>query len=321
MDYLFALAGLVLLFLGGESLVRGAVGLARRFEVSPLFSGIVIVGFGTSAPELFVCVEAVLRGQYDIAVGNIVGSNIANVMLILGIAALIQPVISRGAVLRRDGVMMLASSLVLVALAVNGEVPRLAGGVLLAVLLAFIAYSFRGERNNGEGVLESAYVTEVTEMERTPQKLWLGLLISGVGIAALVAGSALLVEGATGIAVAAGISEAVIAVTLVAVGTSLPELATVIVAALRKHADVALGNVLGSNIFNAFGILGVTALVEPVMISAHFLRQDVWVMLGASILLLVFMATKGRVTRWESGILLTGYAGYVMFLFTIQGVA
>jgi len=319
MDYLFALAGFVLLFVGGESLVRGAVALAHRFQVSPLFTGIVVVGFGTSSPELLVCVEAVLLGKDDIAVGNIVGSNIANVMLILGVAALIQPIVSQGSVLSRDGVMMLASGVILVALGLAGETPRLAGLALLAVLAGFIAYSFRGERD-GDGGVGAALVAEAEEMAATPKNPWLSLLVVVVGVLALVIGSGLLVEGATGIAMAAGVPEAVIAVSLVAVGTSLPELATVIVAALRKHADVALGNVLGSNIFNVLGVLGVTALVEPVAIAPSFMVLDMWVMLGVSALLLVFMGTGRRVSRWESGVLLAGYAGYIGVLFAMPGL-
>jgi len=312
MDYALAIGGFVLLFLGGESLLRGAVGLARRLDVSTLFIGVVVVGFGTSAPEFLVCLEAALRGQHDITVGNIVGSNIANIMLILGMAAMIHPVVSRPSVLRRDGFAMLAASVLLVGLAYLGGVDRWVALPMLAALIAFIGYCIRCERNGSV----AAYEEEVSDLSRLPSNGGVAVLIVLIGVVGLVAGARMLVSGATGIAEAAGVPEAVIGVTLVAVGTSLPELATVIVAAWRKHGDVALGNVLGSNVFNVFGMLGLTALVEPVSISPAFLRLDLWVMLGVSLLLMVFMRTGYRVNRAESCVLIVGYAAYVWLLIT-----
>ena len=313
MDYALAIGGLVLLFLGGESLVRGAVGLARKLDVSPLFTGLVVVGFGTSAPEFVVCLEAALRGQYDITIGNIVGSNIANLMLILGVAAMIQPILSRASILKRDGLAMLLASLVLVGLAFLGEVSRPVGLLLLVLLIGFITVcwiSERAQNNSNAGELEE----EIEEIGKLPGRAWLAVLAVLVGIAALVIGSNMLIEGATRIALAYGISQAVIGVTLVAIGTSLPELAAVIVAAIRNHADVALGNVLGSNVFNVFGMLGLTAMIEPLAINRAFLDLDMWVMLGVSALLLVFLTTGNRLNRGESLLLLAGYAAYVVFL-------
>ena len=313
MDYALAIGGLVLLFLGGESLVRGAVGLARKLDVSPLFTGLVVVGFGTSAPEFVVCLEAALRGQYDITIGNIVGSNIANLMLILGVAALIQPILSRASILKRDGLAMLLASVMLVGLAFLGEVSRLVGLLLLVLLIGFITVcwiSERAQNNSNAGELEE----EIEEIGKLPGRAWLAVLAVLVGIAALVIGSNMLIEGATRIALAYGISQAVIGVTLVAIGTSLPELAAVIVAAIRNHADVALGNVLGSNVFNVFGMLGLTAMIEPLAINRAFLDLDMWVMLGVSALLLVFLTTGNRLNRGESLLLLAGYAAYVVFL-------
>ena len=312
MDYALAIGGLFLLFVGGESLVRGAVGLARQLGVSSLFTGLVVVGFGTSAPEFVVCLEAALRGQYDITVGNIVGSNIANLMLILGVAALIQPVLSRGSVLKRDGLAMLFASVVLVGLAVLGEVSRALAAGLLLMLVGFITMCWISERRASDGA--SAVADEVEEVGKLPDRISLALLAALFGAGTLVLGSHMLIDGATGIARAFGLSEAVIGVTLVALGTSLPELAAVIVAAYRNHADVALGNVLGSNVFNVFGMLGMTALIEPLSISAAFLDLDMWVMLGASALLLVFLTTGNRLSRPESLFLLAGYLAYVVFL-------
>lgn len=313
MDYLLALGGLVLLFVGGESLVRGAVGLAQRLDVSPLFTGLFVVGFGTSAPEFVVCLEAALRGQYEITVGNIVGSNIANIMLILGVAALIQPVLSRRSILRRDGLAMLLASVVLVGLAFFGEVSRPLAALMLLALFGFIGGCYWHERRQS-GELTASVEHEVEDLGRLPNNLLVALLVSLIGALALVFGSHMLVEGATRIAVGFGVSQAVIGVTLVAIGTSLPELAAAIVAALRRHADVALGNVLGSNVFNVFGMLGLTALIKPVAIAPAFLHLDMWVMLGVSVLLLVLLATGNRLSRPESLVLLAGYTGYIVFL-------
>ena len=319
MDYALAIGGLVLLFLGGESLIRGAVGLARKLDVSPLFTGLVVVGFGTSAPEFVVCLEAALRGQYDITIGNIVGSNIANLMLILGVAALIQPILSRASILKRDGLAMLLASATLVGLAFFGEVSRVLGLALLAMLVGFIAICWISERAQGEDE-PSDIEEEIEEVGHLPGRTWVAVLAVLAGILALVLGSNMLIEGATGIAVAFGISEAVIGVTLVAIGTSLPELAAVIVAAIRNHADVALGNVLGSNVFNVFGMLGLTAVIEPLAINRAFLDLDMWVMLGVSALLLVFLTTGNRLNRGESLLLLAGYTAYVVFLLDPAGL-
>lgn len=309
MDYALAIGGFILLFLGGESLVRGAVGLAQKLGVSTLFIGVVVVGFGTSAPEFLVCLEAALRGQDDLTIGNIVGSNIANIMLIIGVAGLVRPVMSRPSILRRDGMAMLIASILLVGLAVHGAIERFTGTVLLLLLVAFLAYCARSERNGA-----AVYEEEVADIGAKPKSILLGLLTVALGVGLLVLGSNFLIDGATGIAREFGISDAVIGVTLVAVGTSLPELATVIVAALRNHGDVALGNVLGSNVFNVLGMLGLTALIEPLRISPAFLQFDIWFMLSVSVLLLVFMTTGQRVTRSESGVLIVGYGLYVVAL-------
>ncbi|MBK1667540.1 sodium:calcium antiporter [Rhodovibrio sodomensis] len=320
MNYVLAIGGLVLLFLGGESLVRGAVGLARKLDVSPLFTGLVVVGFGTSAPEFVVCLEAALRGQYDITIGNIVGSNIANLMLILGVAGMIQPILSRASIIKRDGLAMLLGAAVLVGLAFLGEVSRLLGILLLLMLVGFIAACWISERATKNG--DSSEIEEEIEEEvgKLPASTWVAVFAVLAGIVGLVLGSNMLIEGATGIARDFGISQAVIGVTLVAIGTSLPELAAVIVAAIRNHADVALGNVLGSNVFNVFGMLGLTAVIQPLTISRAFLDLDMWVMLGVSALLLVFLTTGSRLNRGESLLLLAGYTAYVVFLLDPTGM-
>ncbi len=314
MDYALVAGGFAFLFLGGEALVRGAVGLARRFDVSPLFSGLVVVALGTSAPEFVVCLQAALRGHYDITFGNIVGSNIANIMLILPLAALIQPVICRRSILRLDGLAMLLASLVLAGLALAGEVSRWMGLPMLGLLTVYIALSYRSERA-APSPQQQPHAREVEELDRLPRGVGLGLLVSLAGALFLVAGAEMLISGATGIARAAHIPEAVIGITLVAVGTSLPELATSIVAAMRKHVDVALGNVLGSNVFNVLGMLGLTAVIAPVTVAAHFLRLDVWVMLAAALLLIGLLGTGVRLHRSVAALLLLAYIGYVGFLY------
>ncbi|SDG52225.1 cation:H+ antiporter [Limimonas halophila] len=311
MDYIYVVSGLVLLFLGGESVVRGAVGLARRAGVSPLFTGLVIVGFGTSAPEFLVTLQAALTGHHAITVGNILGSNVANLMLILGTAAVIQPVLSRWAVIRRDGVAMVAASAVFVALGLYGEITRALGLAMVVALAGFIGHCYRTERR-GEAPPEHA--TDDGGLAR--RYLPVGIAFTLVGIAGLVGGSRLLVDGASAIATRAGISEAVIGVTLVAIGTSLPELATAIVAAIRRHPDVALGNALGSNVFNVFGMLGLTAAIVPVQIAPAFLRLDLWLMLAVSVLLIGMLITGHRLARSEGVVLLLAYAGYVALLFS-----
>lgn len=317
MSYAMAVAGLVLLFFGGELLVRGAVAVARRFGISPLVIGLTIVAAGTSAPELVVSLLAALDGKPDIALGNVVGSNIANILLILGAAAILSPMRADPVLIRRDGLVMIGASLLLVALALTGSFERWQGGIMIAGLLAFTAWAYVSERRGAApGKL---HAEEAEEMSDIPLGPWIAVGAVVGGIAILVAGSELLVEGAVAIATAVGILEAVIGLSLVAIGTSLPELATAIVAALRRHADVAIGNVIGSNIFNILGILGVTAVVTPIPASPQIAGFDMWVMLAVAVLLLPFLATGGRLDRREAALLLVGYAAYITWLYQGMG--
>ncbi len=318
MMYALAVGGLVLLCLGGEMLVRGAVALARRLGVSSLLIGLTVVGFGTSAPEFLVCLEAALAGQPDIAVGDVIGSNIANVLLILGVAALIFPIRCDRAVVFRDGAAMLVSSAVLVALGMTGIILRWQGGVMIAALLGFIGYSYWSEKHRKS---RSLHASEVEEFSDIPLSLPLSVVFLAAGLAALVGGSKLLLEGAVSIALAAGVSEAVIGLTLVAVGTSLPELATGVIAALRRHTDVAIGNVLGSNIFNIMGMLGLTAVVTPLPIGAQMAAFDLWVMLAVAVVLIPFLMTGWRLDRIEASVFLAAYAAYVAVLIFGPGEA
>jgi cation:H+ antiporter len=299
-------AGLILLLLGGEALVRGAVGVATRLGVSPLVIGLTLVGFGTSTPELMASVQAALIGAPGIAVGNVVGSNIANILLILGLSAVILPVATRPRAFRRDGAALVVSALLRAGLALTGTIGRAAGLVFLAGLAGYTIYSFRDERHAAPDAPPVA----------GPLSLGAGLLWALGGIAAVVGGAALLVGSAVVIARAAGLSEAVIGLTLVAVGTSLPELATSVLAALRRQGDVAFGNIVGSNIFNILGILGVTGLVAPVAVPAEVLALDLWVMLGVTGLLAVFAVSGWRVSRGEGAVFLVLYGLYLAVQFT-----
>lgn len=310
MTYLSLAAGFVLLFFGGEMVVRGAVALARRFEVSPLVIGLTIVGFGTSLPELLVCLNAALAGAPGIAVGNVIGSNLANMMLILGIAALLSPIAVDPGAVRRDGSVMAAVTAVFVLVAIGGSAERYEGALMVAALAAYVGLSLwhDARANSGAAQLHREEAEAVTGL---PGRLWvMGSFVIG-GFAAVGFGAELLVDGATSLARAAGVPDEVIGLTVVAVGTSLPELATSLVAAYRGHSDVCIGNVIGSNIFNLFGILGVTALAVPVPFADKIVDFDLWVLAGVTLLLLPLLFTGWRLARTEAALLLALYGAYV----------
>lgn len=313
LPWFFTAAGIVLLFLGGEGLVRGAVSLASRLGISPLVVGLTVVGFGTSAPELVVSVGAALEGVPDLAVGNVVGSNIANILLILGVAAVITPLAVQAQVFHRDGMIMLASMVAVLALAQTGIIERWAGALLFAGLIAFLAFAYLAGRRDAAAA--AAYAAEAEEVAEEGMGTGKAALFVAVGIAVLVLGAHLLVEGASEIARAFGVPDAIIGLTLVAVGTSLPELATSAVAALRKHTDVAVGNVIGSNIFNVLGILGVTAMVSPLPVAERMATLDMWIMLGIAAAAMVCLRTGWKVSRPEGAVALVLYGAYTWWLF------
>lgn len=299
----FVAGGLALLLGGGECLVRGAVGLARSLGVPPLVIGLTVVAFGTSAPELVVSLQAALGGHPDIVLGNVVGSNNANVLLIAGAAAAIRPVAAEPGAVRRDGAALMAATLAFIGLCLLGELGFGAGLALAAALAAWMAWSLRSARRRGsEGE---------DEIEAAPRGAAPVLLLTLAGIAGVLLGARLLIDGAVDVARAAGLSEAVIGLTLIAFGTSLPELAAAGMAALRGHGDIALGNVMGSNLFNMLGIAGVTAMAAPVPVPAELLRLDLWVMLAATLLLLAAMRGGRRIGRLEGGALAGAYALYI----------
>jgi cation:H+ antiporter len=316
MVYLELVAGFLLLVAGGDSLVRGAVAIARRIGVSPLLIGLTLVGFGTSTPELLTSVQAALAGSPGIAVGNVVGSNTANILLILGIAALISPLRTSPHAFRRDGTVVLLSALACVGVVLFGRLDRPIGVVLVMLLIAYIVYTYRRERvvHDASAAMHEA---EASAAEPAPTRLWVATLFTLGGMALTVLGARFLVDGAIELARAAGISETIVGLTIVAVGTSLPELVTSVMAAVRRQSDVAFGNIVGSNIYNVLGILGVTAIVRPIPVPPEIARLDIWVMLAATVLLLVFSVTGWRVTRTEGGVLLAAYIAYVGYLVSL----
>lgn len=315
LNLLLLLLGVALLTVGGEALIRGALAAANRLGVSPLLSGLVIVGFGTSMLELVVSVNAALSNKPDIAIGNVVGSNISNILLILGICALIMPMSVKPLALRRDAVTVVAASLLFLVLVGGGALGHADGVIFLVVLGLFLVWAYWSERFHAAPSAE-LHEAEAGELTALPQSAVLTTALVIAGLLLLIFGSQVLLVGAIGIAENLGVSEAVVGLTLVAVGTSLPELSVSVIAALRRHADVAIGNVLGSNIFNLLGILGVSALLQPLPVHLRVLQFDQWVMLGASLLLLLFLYTGRRLSRLEGGILLLGYAIYAGLSFT-----
>jgi cation:H+ antiporter len=310
LDFGMVAAGLVLLFLGGEGLVRGSVAIATRLGISRLVVGMVIVGFGTSAPELVVSLQAALAGSPDIAVGNIIGSNIANILLILGIAALLVPLANGDGEIRREALVMLLAAVALVAALWYGELNRLIGAVLLGGLAVHLLLAYLKERRADTSPFEH----EADEVGDIPMKLPLAILAAIAGLGLLVVGAELMVKGATAIARDVGVSEAVIGLTIVAVGTSLPELATAIVAAIRRHTDVVLANIVGSNIFNILGILGVTALVTPIGVSERFALIDGPIILAVTLAAFLVLLRCRTVSRLIGGGFLAAYCGYIGFL-------
>ena len=304
-DVLFVVAGLALLVFGGDMLVKGAVNLSLRLGITPLVVGLTVVAFGTSAPEMIVSLSAAWRGATDLALGNVVGSNIANVLVILGATAIFSPIVTRGHDLRESWAMMMAASVLLVGLAFFGSLGRIDGMVLLAVMALIIWRQLSTARPEDVDEIEGAALGA-----RWPQILtWLAL-----GLVLLPVGADLLVRGATDIARAFGVTEVVIGLTLVAIGTSLPELAASVAAALRGRSDMALGNVVGSNIFNILSILGVTALFAPLPIPPELMQLDLWVMLASSALLAPFLFRALTIGRATGVLFLAAYAAYAWVL-------
>jgi cation:H+ antiporter len=324
------LGGLVLLVIGGELLVRGAVSLAERLGVSPLLIGLTLVGFGTSMPELVVSVEASRAGAPGVAIGNIVGSNISNILLILGISALILPLAVSASALKRDGSIGVLAAVAFALAGITVGLTWVVGLVLSACLIAYLVFAYRQESRIDTVIIEGRGAAfdkalafeqvDAPRMKPLPGLLgWIvPILVAIVGLAVIIFGGRTLVSGAVEIARLLGMSEAVIGLTIVAVGTSMPELVTSVMAVLKRQTDIAVGNVLGSNIYNLFGIGGVTGLIAPTAFPPEIARIDSWVMLGASVALMIF-AFNGRITRSEGAALLAAWIGYTVWLLLRNG--
>ncbi|MBM9593358.1 calcium/sodium antiporter [Roseitranquillus sediminis] len=313
MDFLLAALGLTILVLAGDALVRGAVNMSLRVGVPALVVSLTIVAFGTSAPELLVSVQAVLGGVPGIALGNVVGSNIANVLMVLGLPAMISGLVMRDAETRRSYWVMAGVSLLFVALAFAGPFRVWHGLVLLAALAAVLLDHFRTARAH-----RRAGIADEEEVEGADPELrwWKILLFLGLGLAGLPLGANILIDASVNIAERFGISDTVIGLTLVAIGTSLPELATTVMAALRGRADVALGNVIGSNVFNLLAIVGITSMVAPVPVDPVLLRFDLWIMLAAAAVLAPFAISGWRLGRIWGASFAAIYGGYLWVVVT-----
>ncbi|TAJ12172.1 calcium/sodium antiporter [Marinilabiliaceae bacterium JC017] len=309
MEIFLLLAGFVALFLSGNWLVISSVQIARRFKISTFVIGITIVAFGTSAPELLVSLKAVYRGSPDISIGNVVGSNIANIALVLGFVAIIFPIKVKNSGIWRDwGVMMLASFM-LFFFSRNFKLDFFEGIVLISALVIYLSWIIIASRNNRKG--------EVISVPPT-MNMWKAIGLFCIASIGLFFGAEWLVKGAREIALKLGVSERAVGISIVAFGTSVPELATSIIAALRKETDISIGNIIGSNIFNIWAILGITSTIKTININPEIYRIDYWWMIGVSalLMLLIIPLSKGEISRWKGIVLGAVYVSYIYLLFT-----
>lgn len=313
-DIVLFLAGLVLLYFGAEFLVAGASAVALRLGITPLIVGLTVVAFGTSSPELLVCLMAAFKGTDDISVGNIIGSNIANIALILGCASLVRPLEVHVQAVRREFPVMAVAAIMMVLVCLDGTISRVEGGILALSMVFYLLYAFVAARKGGD---DEAELDELEDVD-TAHPAADYARIAG-GMIGLAGGAYLMVESATSIARALGIPELVIGITVVALGTSLPELATSVVAAYRDESDISVGNVIGSNIFNIFLVLGLSATIVPIAVGPQAIDVDLWVMLGVAIGIWPILRTGHRVSRLEGVLMLLFYAGYVGYLFVRPG--
>jgi cation:H+ antiporter len=310
--------GIIGLVGGAELLVKGAATIASKLGIAPVIIGLTVVAFGTSAPELAVSVSAALGGNADVALGNVVGSNIGNILLILGASAVVGGLAVQQRIIRFDIPLLIVVSVLAFVLSLDNNIGRIDGIVLFAGIVLYVGWLVREARSepNDDVVVEYAESVEQLEGAAVERPLWFNILLVVAGLAVLVVGSQLLVNAATDIAEAAGISDLVIGLTVVAIGTSLPELATSILAAIRGQRDIAVGNVIGSNLFNLLSVLGLTSIVasDGIPVSDVSLRLDFPVMLAATIVLVPIVWSGFQIKRWEGFVLIAFYATYVAYL-------
>jgi cation:H+ antiporter len=310
MNLLLLALGFVLLTFGAEALVRGASGIAARLGIPPLVIGLTVVAFGTSAPEFAVSLGAAWTGQADIAMGNVVGSNIFNILFVLGLSALVAPLVIHIQLIRVDVPLMIGASVLILVFGLDGHISRLEGAALFTGLILYIAFQVR------QGRRERANALAADELPAGTGRWWLDPLLTICGLGILVLGSRFLVDAAVAIAQTFGVSELVIGLTIVAIGTSLPEVATSVVASLRGQRDIAVGNAVGSSVFNLLGVLGLTSLVSPagVAVADQALQFDLPVMVAVALACLPVFVTGLEIARWEGAMFLAYYIAYTLYL-------
>ena len=305
LDFIIIPLSLFLLYIGGEGALKGVLVIARKFKLSNILVSAVIIGFGTSLAELTVSVEAVLIGSPNIALGNIIGSNIANILLVTAIAALITPIMLKNLKINRDIFVMIVASLLLLLFKFIDWLNFYSGVIFLLILFSYISYSyFQDQKGNGE-----------KEENLENLSLIKAIIYSVIGLATLILGGWLLVNSSIKIAQSYGISEAVIGLTIVAVGTAIPELTTTIIASIKKHNDLVIGNILGSNIFNILGILGVTLLIENIPVTDEMMKKGIWEMIAATLFFIIILRFAKSISKLIASFMLTSYAIYIMYLF------
>jgi len=313
MDYIFLFLGFTLLMFSGDFLVRGSVSLAGHFKVSKLVIGVVVVSFGTSAPELVVSLDAAISGHPDIAIGNVIGSNIANIALVLGLTAIILPIKVKKKAIHFDWAVMMFISVLFYIFCLNNSLQFYEGLIFLTILFSYIFISIYRSRKSSIKSLEESISPKYN--------LFMSFALVAVAAVGLIYGAEFLVKGASHIAEKMGVDERIISVSVIALGTSLPELATSIAAAIRKEIDIFIGNIIGSNIFNILAILGFTSVIKSIDINPMVLNFDIFWMLGISLLLFLFILPlkKGMVTRWKGLVFVSIYVVYIYLTFTLIG--
>jgi cation:H+ antiporter len=305
LDFIVIPLSLFLLYIGGEGVLKGVLVIARKFKLSNILVSAVIIGFGTSLAELTVSIEAVLIGSPDIALGNIIGSNIANILLVTAIAALITPIMLKNLKINRDIFVMIVASLLLLFFKFIDWLNFYSGVIFLLILFSYISYSYlQDQKDNGE---------KKENLENL--SLIKAIIYSVIGLATLILGGWLLVNSSIKIAQSYGISEAVIGLTIVAVGTAIPELTTTIIASIKKHNDLVIGNILGSNIFNILGILGVTLLIENIPVTDEMMKKGIWEMIATTLFFIIILRFAKSISKLIASFMLTSYAIYIVYLF------
>jgi len=318
---IFLVVGLALLWKAADLLVSGAVSLANRLGISPLVIGLTIVAMGTSAPEVAASIAAAIRGTGDIAIGNVFGSNIANLALVGGLCAMIRPISVRLGVLKREIPVMVLVALLLYPALYNLVISRLEGVVFLVMFAAMIMLTIlqAEKQTKGKPEIETELHDEIQTVKKIqPKALWVSLVLIAVGLAGLAIGAEITLRGAIVIGEKAGLSKAVIGLTIVAVGTSLPELATCLVASFKKQDDISIGNLVGSNIFNTLLVTGTAGVVRPLTISANLAGTDYWIMVAVSVVFMVMAIIGKKISRIDGAILSCVYVGYIVYLFVFS---